>query len=64
MKTALCAYKDDINRNFRILGADRGFDQNVTDIIHWYRLGLLTDTEYKLLRKYNRTAYSELPINS
>ena len=56
-------FKAEIDRAFRVLGADRGFDQNVTDIITWKNEGYISDDECKTLRKYNRTAYSRLPLD-
>ena len=55
--------KREIDRAFRVLGADRGFDQNVTDLMAWHRDGMLTDTQYRDLRDYNRAAYSALPLD-
>lgn len=57
------ALKDDIDRAFRVLGADKGFGQNVTDILHWRDEGFLTDEQYKELRRYNRTQYHELTLD-
>lgn len=54
-------FKSDIDRAFRVLGADRGFDQNVTDIKAWKENGFITDAEYKALRQYNREQYHALP---
>lgn len=57
-------FKEDINRAFRVLGAERGFDQNVTDLRIWLKDGYLTEEEYHELRKYNRTQYSKLPLDA
>jgi len=56
-------FKAEIDRAFRVLGADRGFGQNVTDITAWKNEGYISDDEYKTLRKYNRTAYNGLPLD-
>ena len=64
MSIHIDTFKDEIERTFRVLGADRGFSQNVTDICAWLREGFLTDDEYSYLRKYNRKVYSELPLDA
>lgn len=60
----LTQYKNEIDRAFRVLGADRGFDQNVTDICAWRDEKRINDSEYHELRKYNRTVYHELPLDA
>lgn len=55
--------KREINRAFRVLGADRGFDQNVTDIINWHKEGIISEDEYRELRRYNRSVYAMLPLD-
>lgn len=62
MTIAIETFKDEIDRAFRVIGADKGFSQNVTDICGWFEDGYLTKEEYKELRKYNREKYHELPI--
>lgn len=56
-------YMSEIDRAFRVLGAERGFDQNVTDIKAWRDANIITQDEYKTLRQYNREAYSDLPLD-
>lgn len=55
--------KDDIDRAFRVLGAEKGFCQNVTDIMEWKRHGFITEEEVHELRQYNREKYSDLPLD-
>ena len=62
MAIAIETFKDEIDRAFRVLGADKGFQQNATDICGWLKDGYLTEEEYKELRKYNRARYAELPL--
>ena len=64
MKISVNTLMADIDRAFRVLGADRGFDQNATDIRTWFKEGFITEDEYKELRKYNRKVYSELPLDA
>ena len=52
--------KKEIDRAFRVLGADKGFTQNATDLIAWQRDGVITDSEYSDLRKYNASGYKTL----
>ena len=56
--------KGEIDRGFRVLGAERGFNQNATDIIGWREDGYISETEYRELRAYNRHVYSELPLDA
>ena len=56
--------KGEIERAFRVLGADRGFDQNATDICAWFHDGLINEAEYHELRKFNRIVYHELPLDA
>lgn len=56
-------YMYEIDRAFRVLGAERGFDQNVSDITAWRDSNIITQDEYKELRKYNRETYAELPLD-
>jgi len=62
MTISIETFKNDIDRAFRVLGADKGFGQNVTDIMAWKKDGYLTDEEAHELRKYNREQYSALPF--
>ena len=64
MTISLDTFKDEIDRAFRVLGADRGFVQNVADIMNWRQEGFLTEDEYKELRHYNRTEYAKLPLDA
>lgn len=57
-------FRAEIDRAFRVLGADKGFGQNATDIMAWKNEGYISDDEYKALRKYNRIAYSGLPLDA
>lgn len=61
MTISMSTLKDDIRRAFKVLGPEKGFSQNVTDIIEWKRTGLITDEEFKELRQYNRAVYADLP---
>lgn len=56
--------KMEIDRGFRVLGADRGFDQNATDIMGWKREGYINEDEYVELRAYNRKQYAKLPLDA
>lgn len=51
----------ELDRTFRVLGAERGFGQNVIDIKAWRAAGIITQPEYKELRQYNRKTYNDLP---
>lgn len=64
MNISMNTLKDDIDRAFRVLGAERGFSQNVTDIKAWTRDGFLTEEEAHELRQYNRAQYSKLPLDA
>lgn len=61
MGISLSTFKSEIDRAFRVLGPEKGFDQNVTDIKEWRSNGYINDEEYKKLRQYNRATYHELP---
>lgn len=63
MRTHIDQYKDEIRRAFRVLGADRGIQQNAIDTKAWRDLGFISDEEYKELRAYNRSEYSKLPLD-
>lgn len=52
--------RSDIDRAFRVLGAEKGFDQNITDIRGWRADGMITEKEAHELRQYNRVKYHEL----
>lgn len=64
MNISMNTLKDDINRAFRVLGAEKGFSQNVTDIKAWTQDGFITEAEAHELRQYNRTQYSKLPLDA
>lgn len=64
MTISINTLKDDINRAFRVLGADKGLQQNSIDILQWKEHGFISDEEYKELRKYNREQYSKLPLDA
>ena len=64
MRIGISTFKGEINRAFRVLGADKGFRQNATDIYQWLKDGYLTEEEYRELRKYNRMQYSKLPLDA
>lgn len=49
--------KSEIERSFWVLGTEKGFDQNLTDLIQWREDGYITESEYSELRSYNRTIY-------
>ena len=60
--------KNSIEANFEMVydnlfSADGAFDTNSADLRELHRSGKLTDDEYHSLRCYNRTIYSELPLN-
>lgn len=54
--------KGEIDRAFRVLGADHGLQQNAMDIIGWRQDGIINENEYYELRRYNRHQYSLLPL--
>lgn len=56
-------FKEEIHRAFNVLGADKGFNQNVLDICEWRNNGLISDEDYKALRAYNRSVYAGLPLD-
>lgn len=61
MTISMDTFKEEINRAFRVLGADKGFGQNVTDIQAWKESGFLSNDDYHELRQYNREQYHALP---
>lgn len=63
MTISMSTFRDDIDRAFRVLGAEKGFDQNATDIKAWKEEGYLTDQEACELKQYNRTQYGNLFID-
>lgn len=63
MRIAMRTFEEEIERSFNVLGADRGFSQNVTDIMSWRNEGLISDEEYKALRAFNRAVYAGLPLD-
>lgn len=64
MRISMNTLKSEVDRAFRVLGADRGFQQNATDICSWLKDGYITETEYKELRHYNMVQYSQLPLDA
>ena len=58
------AFKYWIEKNFKELGADKGFAQNRLDIMRWRDEGRVSDGEYHELRSYNRKAYHNLPLDA
>lgn len=50
-------YKEHVRRAYRVLGADKGINQNVIDIQAWRNYGFITEEEYHYLREYNRSIY-------
>lgn len=45
-----------------LITADVAFQLNSFDLREWHKHNRLTDEEYKNLRSYNRTLYSEMPL--
>ena len=56
--------KSEIDLAFKFLGAEKGFEQNVTDIKDWKEKGIVNEEEYHELRKYNRVTYYNLPLDA
>ena len=54
------ACKEEIRRAYRILGADRGIQQNALDIQGWRNCGFINNEEYHELRKYSRDLYATM----
>ena len=46
--------KREIDRAYRVLGSEKGFIQNQTDLYHWRRERLITHEEYQVLLEYNQ----------
>ena len=56
-------FKKELLDNFFIYGAESGLLKN-SEILCGYRdTGIITEEEYKQLRKFNRTTYSNLPLD-
>lgn len=53
---------EDIDKGFEIFGDDIGFQKNVEYVISLREEEIISEEEYFVLRKYNRTQYSNLPI--
>lgn len=51
--------KSEILRAFRVLGAERAYGQNWTDIHGWKKQGYLTYEEEKQLLSFNRIQYAK-----
>ena len=64
MRISMNTFRNEIDRAFRVLGAEKGFSQNVTDIKAWTEDGYITDQEAHELRQYNRTQYHALPLEA
>ena len=63
MNEYLETLKDEIVNNFRTYGADSGINKNSAIIRNWRDEDMITDEEYKELRKFNRKVYSDLPLD-
>lgn len=51
--------KDEINRAYRVLGAERAYGQNWIDIHDWKKQGRVGYEEEKQLLSYNRIQYAK-----
>lgn len=49
--------RDEVARAYRVLGADLADVQNREDITEWFKEGLINDTTYSTLIKYNKACY-------
>lgn len=56
MKRAIDLY-DEIDRTYRILDAGLAECQNKTDITEWFKDGIINETTYSALIKYNKAKY-------
>lgn len=63
MNEYLETLKDEIVNNFHIYGADSGLNRNSSIIRNWRDEDMITDEEYKELRKFNRKVYADLPLD-
>ena len=63
MNEYLETLKDEVINNFRIYGADSGLSENSAIIRNWRDEDMITDEEYKELRKFNRKVYADLPLD-
>lgn len=50
---------NEVDRAYRVLGAERAYGQNWTDIHSWKKQGYMTYEEEKGLLRYNRLRYAE-----
>ena len=55
-------YKLEIIRAFRVLGPDKGFDQNNCDILSWFSDGYISREQQKQLLQFNRKLWRDLLI--
>jgi hypothetical protein len=60
MNISMKTFKEEIDRAFAELGAERGFGRNVEMITMWKESGFISDEEYKILRQYNRVQFHEM----
>lgn len=51
--------KSEILRAYEVLGAERAYSQNWTDIHAWKKQGLLTYEQEKAMLSFNRTQYAK-----
>lgn len=63
MQIHIVTFKDEIERAYRTLGFEKGFDQNIRDIRSWRNEGLIDHGEAKELRLYNKKRYQDLFID-
>ncbi len=57
------AMKEVLVDNFNAYGADPGFRENVEVIKDWRESGEITEDQYRELRSFNRSTYSDLPLD-
>lgn len=56
----MAIYKEEIRRAYRVLGADKGIQQNALDIQGLRNYGFITAEEYHELRKYSRDIFATM----
>lgn len=54
----MAIYKEEIRRAYRVLGADKGIQQNALDIQGLRNYGFINNEEYHELRKYSRHIFA------
>ena len=57
MEKSFIDLKDEILRTYRVLDVNLAECQNRDDITEWFKEGLINDTTYSLLIKFNKACY-------